>query len=140
MSIAYVFNLILACLLACWPYWFSRFQLRLKLINPFMIATLMTLPVEAMKLIAGPLVLIDKGLFDEGFQFGVLMNNLQLTSQWLGAALMLSLFRTLRETRRLRSHGHPLDTRHMGRASVIAFGLALTSFVLDDVAITVEGV
>lgn len=130
MSVFYVLNLVLACLLTVWPYWFSRLQLRLSGVNPFLITMVMALPVEAMKLIGGPLVLIENGLFDPGYQFALLMSNVQWTCQWLGAVTFLALFRTLRMTRKWRSGASELDTRKAGVAAVVCIGLSIFCWTL----------
>lgn len=84
MPVLYVLNLAAAALLTLWPLWFSRRVLRLPFLNPFTITLLVGLPVEAMKLFGGPLVLIDAGLFDPGYQFAVLASNVLLVSQAIG--------------------------------------------------------
>lgn len=84
MPVFFVLNLVAATLLILWPVWFSRGILHLPLLNPFTITLLISLPVEAMKLFGGPLVLLEDGLFDPGYQFAVLASNVLLLSQMVG--------------------------------------------------------
>jgi hypothetical protein len=130
MIALHILNLIAVVLLTLWPLWFSRMQLGLPWTNPFMIAMIMAFPFEAMKLIGGPLFLVEGGLFNPGYQFAILMTNVQLLCQWLGAMLFLELFRHLRLTRRWRDRGHPLDTRSMHVASLICVLLSVAAWVL----------
>ena len=78
MIALHLLNLVAVVLLTLWPVWFSRIQLRLRWVNPFMIAMIMAFPFEAMKLIGGPLFLVENGLFNDGYQFAILMTNVQL--------------------------------------------------------------
>lgn len=130
MIALYALNLTAVALLTLWPLWFSRMQLGLRWVNPFAIALLMVVPFEAMKLVGGPLFLVEGGLLNSGYQFAILMTNVQLLCQWVGAALFLELFRTLRLTRRWRDHGQPLDTRAMPAASAVCLLLSLAAWVL----------
>ena len=101
MEIFYVFNIILATALLFWPVWFSRAVLRLELVNPFTITLILSLPVQVMKLFGGPLVLIEEGLFDLGYQFAILMTNVQIGVQMLSMFLFYNLFRSFRIERHL---------------------------------------
>lgn len=130
MIALFVLNLATVALLTLWPLWFSRLQLRLSWVNPFAIALIMVLPFEAMKLFGGPLFLLDDGLLDPGYQFAILMTNIQLLCQWLGAVMFLALFRTLRATREWRERALPLSTRGMPLASLVCLALALVAWVL----------
>jgi len=126
----YLLNLAAVVLLTLWPLWFSRIQLGLRWANPFLIAAIMSLPFEAMKLIGGPLFLVENGLFDAGYQFAILMTNVQLFCQWLGATLFLEVFRSLRLTQRWRSHGVQLDTHAMPIAAFACLLLSLVAWIL----------
>ncbi len=92
MTVLFVMNLASSFLVLLWPIWFSTSVLRLNLINPFTLLLCLSLPFEIMKLYVGPLVLIDQGLFDEGYQFALLMTNLFSIMQILGLLFFLRLF------------------------------------------------
>lgn len=130
MIALYVLNLMTVAALTLWPLWFSRLQLRLRWINPFTIALVMVLPFEAMKLFGGPVFLLDDGLFDPGYQFAILMTNIQLLFQWFGAVMFLAVFRHLRITREWRERARPLSTKSMPLASLICLLLALVAWLL----------
>ncbi len=51
-------------------------------------------PVDLMILFGGPLVLISDGLFDVGYQYAVLMNNLYIFAQVVGSLFFLYLAKT----------------------------------------------
>jgi hypothetical protein len=61
MEILYSVNIFLAFGLLLWPLWFSRVVLGLGWVNPFSILLVLALPVQVMKIIGGPMALIDDG-------------------------------------------------------------------------------
>ncbi len=92
MEVLYVLNLAAALLLLFAPAWFSMRYLRLPALNPLTILLAVSLPVQLMKLYGGPLLLIDDGLFDTGYQFSVLMGNLLVVAQTTGTVFFYKLF------------------------------------------------
>lgn len=92
MTVLFVLNLASSFLVLLWPIWFSTSVLRLNLINPFTLLLCLSLPFEIMKLYVGPLVLIDQGLFDDGYQFALLMTNLYSIMNILGLLFFFRLF------------------------------------------------
>jgi len=80
----YLINVFLLIILNLWPIWFSTKYLRLTTINPFTIKMVIELPVFLMIALVGPAFNITNGLFDEGYQFAVLMSNLEKFFQILG--------------------------------------------------------
>lgn len=85
MALIYYLNIAASVLLLFWPMWFARTQLRLSWINPFSIALMVTMPVELMKLLVGPIFLLDDGLFDTGYQYALLMASMLASAQAAGA-------------------------------------------------------
>lgn len=83
-----------------------------------------------MKLIGGPLFLVDGALFNQGYQFAILMTNVYLLSQWVGAALILKLFRALRLAHGWRNRGMPLSTCGMPRAALVCLLMSLAAWVV----------
>lgn len=96
----YTTNIFLSFLVLLWPVWFSVRILRLSPINPFTILLACSFPFELFKIVGGPLVLLDEGLFDFGFQFSLLMNTVFIISSsfslllWYKASAFIS-FSTL---------------------------------------------
>jgi hypothetical protein len=92
LEFIYVLNVLLALTLICWPIWFARKYLGLSYINPLSIHVVITLPVELMKLIVGPMFSIESGLFDIGYQYAVAATNLHTASGVLGCIFFFKLF------------------------------------------------
>jgi len=92
LTILYLINLALSFLFLFWPIWFSTKVLKLDPINPFTILLCLSLPFEIMKLYVGPLVLVDQGLFDEGYQFALLMGSLYSLMQILSLLFFYRFF------------------------------------------------
>ncbi len=130
MSVLYVLNLIAASLLILWPLWFSRRILHLPTLNPFTIALLVSLPVEMMKLFGGPLVLLDDGLFDPGYQFAVLASNTLLVSQMVGLVFFFRCCAVLRIDRSLPMRRIVLAPKDLRRAARLFLLLYLFAFWL----------
>lgn len=82
-------------LLLFWPVWFARTQLQLPWINPFSIVMIVTVPVELMRLYVGPLFLIEGGLLDVGYQYALLMTNVQALTVAAGAVFFFRYFRAM---------------------------------------------
>lgn len=127
MEVLYALNLALAVLLLFWPVWFSRRKLRLPLINPFTIAMVISVPIELMKLIGGPLILIDEGLFDVGYQYGVLASNVLTVCQVLGVLMFFRLAQGMRLERYIPMRKRALSASDLRRVSwffLLVFALA----------------
>ena len=113
-----------------WPAWFSRTQLHLTWINPFTILMTITLPVELLKLIGGPIVLIDDGIFDSGYQYAVLMNNISIVMQTLSLTFFFHFFRVIRADRFLPLRRLTLRRRDLKRVACSFFILFLSFLYL----------
>lgn len=121
-------NIALALALIFAPVWFSRRYLRLPLLNPFTIAVVLSLPVQVMKLFAGPFLLIDEGLSDAGYQFALLMGNLLVVAQTAGLLFFFWLFRNARVEKSLPLQGiilKPRDLRRAARLLLLLFAASL---------------
>lgn len=131
MELLYVLNLVLAITAICWPIWFSRTQLNLPWVNPFSISLAVTLPVQLMKTFGGPLILIDEGLFDHGYQFAVLMGNVLILAQTLGLVFFLRFFDECRIERYLPLQSLLLRPAGLKRASIgLLFAFAIFFLLL----------
>ena len=127
MPVLFVLNLVVACTLVLWPLWFSQRCLRLPALNPFTIALLVGLPVELMKLLGGPLVLLEEGLFDHGYQFAVLASNALLLSQVAGLVFFFRVSGVLRVETWLPWQQITLTSADMRRGSrvfLLLYGVA----------------
>ena len=130
MASLYILNMTAAVALLFWPLWFSRRHLRLPLMNPLTIPMLLGLPVQAMKLFAGPAILIDDGLSDPAFQYAVLMGNLLVVAQTAGTVAFFRWFETLRIERYLPRRPTLLMRRDLRRASWWFLAIFVASFYL----------
>lgn len=110
-------NIAFALLLLFWPLWFSKRYLDLPALNPLSIVMLMNLPVQVMKLLGGPLALIEDGLFDAGYQFAVAMGNIYTVAQVLGSIFFLRVFTIFRVDRNLPFRRILLRSRDLSRAA-----------------------
>lgn len=119
MEVIFTFNIFVAVVLMFWPVWFSRVWLRLSWVNPLSIVLVIALPVQIMKLIGGPLILIDGGLYDEGFQFAVLMGNLQVLMQVFGVLFFYLLFASMRVEGLVPFKRIDLSSRDLRRAQFL---------------------
>lgn len=95
MTLIYYINITATVLLLFWPMWFARMKLRLPWINPFSIILMTALPVDLMVLFGGPLLLIDEGLLDIGYQYALLMTNVLTLAQVFGALFFFRLFKSV---------------------------------------------
>lgn len=119
MEILYALNIAVAILAIFWPVWFSRRTLRLPLINPLTIVMAIGLPVQLFKLIGGPVVLIDDGLFDPNYQFALLMSNVQVALQTLGLLGFYWWFKSIRAERYMPFQRALLGRKTLARAEYI---------------------
>jgi len=117
MTAIYFVNILLSILLLFWPVWFARTQLRLPWVNPFSIVMMVTVPVDLMRLFIGPLFLIEGGLFDNGYQYALLMASLLALSQAVGAVFFFRYARSIRINRYLPFQRMVLGRRDLRRGS-----------------------
>ena len=126
----YILNLAAAVLLLLWPYWFSRVVLHLPKLNPLSIVMLVTLPIDDMKLFGGPLVLIEQGLWDEGFQYAVLMNSLLTTAQIASTCIVFKIASAFRFERFLPFRNTHLKPSHLRRGTLLFLVFFAVNFSL----------
>lgn len=117
MTSIYALNIAVSMLLLFWPVWFARTQIRLPWINPFSIVMVVTVPVELMRLFVGPLFLIEGGLLDTGYQYALLMSNVLVLMQVVGAVFFFRYFRAMGAHRYLPFQRVTLGRRDMLRGS-----------------------
>lgn len=130
MEVLYLLNLTAAFTLLFWPIWFSRAVLHLPWLNPFTIATVIGSPVPIMKLVGGPLVLIDGGLFDTGYQMAVLMSNLFTLAQAAGCVVFFVACATFRLDQALPFQRVVLGPVSLRRGMLFFVGLYVVAFVM----------
>ena len=130
MEILYSLNIFLAFVLLLCPLWFSRFVVGLGLVNPFSILLVLALPVQVMKLIGGPIALIDDGLFDFGYQFALLMGNAYTLAQVVSMTLFFILFRSIRIERYVPWRKRDLQPIELLRSARMCFAVFCLSFLL----------
>jgi hypothetical protein len=130
MEILYSVNIFLAFGLLLWPLWFSRVVLGLGWVNPFSILLVLALPVQVMKLIGGPMALIDYGLFDFGYQFALLMGNTYSIAQVVSMAIFFILFRSIRVERYVPWRKRELRPVELLRSARLCFAVFGLSFLL----------
>lgn len=115
MELLYIANLIVAFILLLSPVWFSRRYLRLPALNPFTIVFAVNLPVQLMKLYVGPMELVSGGLYDEGYQYAVLMGNVFALMQTVSLVFFYKLFFAVRVEKILPFRRIQLDARDLRR-------------------------
>jgi hypothetical protein len=128
MEFFYKINIFISLTLLLWPIWFARVVVGLGWVNPFSIVLAISLPVKVMTLIAGPLVLLDRGLFDYGYQFALLMNSAHLFAHLASATLFFVLFRRMRIERYLpwrKLHLEPIKILRSARLFFLIFIVSL---------------
>lgn len=130
MEILYSLNIFLAFGLLLWPLWFSRVVVGLGWVNPFSILLVLSLPVQVMKLIGGPMALINDGLFDFGYQFALLMGNAYTFAQAGSMAIFFMLFRSIRIERYVPWRKRDLRPVELLRVSRLCFAIFVISFLL----------
>lgn len=138
MTAIFYLNILAAMLLLFWPLWFARAQVRLPWINPFSITLIVALPVELMRLFIGPLFLVDDGLFDTGYQYGLLMANLLLITQVAGAVFFFRFSKLIGAQRYLPFQKIILDRRGLRRGAVfflLVFVVALLTLASAEYGI-----
>ena len=123
-------NVLLACALTLWPYWFSTRILKLAPLNPFTIIMFLSLPVQIMKLVAGPLVLIDDGIEDVGYQYALTMGNLLVVAQTAGLWMFYRMFEAIRIDTALPLRNLVLGKGALRRSAAAAFLIYWAAFLL----------
>jgi hypothetical protein len=94
--IFYSLNIIISLILMLWPFWFSVGWLNLPRLNPFTIAMIVAIPIDLLRTFLGPLILIDGGLLDKGYQFALLMSNFSIIFKFCGIIFFIKLFYFIR--------------------------------------------
>jgi hypothetical protein len=130
MEILYALNILAAVALMFWPAWFSRRVLGLPTLNPFTVSMAIGLPVQMFKFFGGPMALIDDGLADTGYQFALLMSNVQIVAQTLGTVLFYQFFTKTRVDRYLPLRRLKFVATDLGRAEVALLLLCGLSYVI----------
>lgn len=130
MEVLYSLNVLVAIALLLWPLWFSTRCVGLTAVNPLTIAMALGLPVQLFKLIGGPLVLIDGGLADSGYQFAVLMSNLQIICETASLVFFYQLFARVRVERALPLRRVTLSRRDARRAEYVFLALFAACYLL----------
>jgi hypothetical protein len=83
MTILYVLNSLLFVVLSFIPVIYYSRYFKLGFINPISLTFLIFIPVTLMKTFIGPLFVLKNGLFNEWFNFALLMTNLSLLFSFL---------------------------------------------------------
>lgn len=129
MEIFFSLNIFLAVVVLFWPAWFSRFMIGLGWVNPLTILLALMIPVHVMKLFGGPLVLLEDGLFDSGYQFAVLMSNIYTVAQMVSVVIFYRLFRLTRFDRYLPWRSVDLRPVELRRGARACFAVFVLSFL-----------
>lgn len=127
MTFFYYINIVASVLLLFWPALFARTVLRLQWINPLAIILMVTMPVDLMTIFAGSLW-IEEGLFNIGYQFALLMNNILSLAQICGAIFFFWLFNSIGAHRYAPFQQVLLESRQLKYSSIfflLIFLLAL---------------
>jgi hypothetical protein len=130
MELIYATNIAASAILLLWPLWFSRRYLRLRGFDPFVITTLVGLPIQLMRLFGGPVVLIEEGLFDPAYQYALLMGNLQTVAQTIGLVGFFGAFGAFRVDRSLPCQTVALSSQELRRGADLFLILFATTFYL----------
>lgn len=129
MIALYVANLAVSVLLVWWPLWFSRRRLHFRILNPITVPMFIGIPVELMKLLVGPVILIDGGLWNAGFQYAVLMTNVFTVSQIAGTLFFYRLAGELHIENHLPYRGFVLTSRHLYCSGIFFFAIFALAFL-----------
>ena len=127
MTFFYYINIVASVLLLFWPVLFARTVVRLQWINPLSIIFMITIPVDLMTLFAGSFS-IEEGLFDIGYQFALLMNNILSLAEICGAVFFFWLSSSIGAHRYVPFQHALLESRKLKYSSIfflLIFLLAL---------------
>ena len=80
MQFIYYINISLSVLLIFWPLLYTKYFLKIQIINPFTLAWSVMFPVDLMINYGGPALLIDDWIDNDGYQLAIAMNNLKIIS------------------------------------------------------------
>lgn len=127
MSILTIINIALSNALLLWPIWFSVYILRLKTLNPFTILMCIWLPFDTMKLYGGPIVLIDEGLFNQGYQYAIFVNNLFTIMQIFGIIFFYQIFSKMKIDNIILNSQKILSEKHIYRCARFFFIIYIIS-------------
>ena len=130
MKFLYIANLIAAFFLMLAPVWFSTRYVRLPLLNPFTLLFLIGLPVELMKVYIGPMMLISLGLFDEAYQYALLMGNLYLLMKLIGMIFFYQLFGAMQIEKVLPFRHRLISSKDLHRGKLLFLSVFFLSFYL----------
>ncbi len=128
MEFAYIANLIAAFILMLTPVWFSTRYVRLPPLNPFTLLFLLGLPVELMKVYIGPIMLLSEGLFDEGYQFALLMGNSYLLMQLISLIFFFRLFGEIKIEKILPFRYRLMSSKDLRRGKILFLSIFVLSF------------
>lgn len=128
--LANVANIISSAILLCWPIWFARSKIRLPHINPISLLWAIALPVELMKLYGGPISLLDSGLFDGGYQYALLMNNVFVFMNMLSAVFFFQFAKLVKLHRYLPFQRVKLARSGLRRAAFAFFIIFAISLLM----------
>jgi hypothetical protein len=112
--------------------------LKLPLLNPFTIILLLDLPIQFMRLLIGPMLLIDEGLFDAGYQLAIAMGTLLIASQLAGLLFFIRLFKAVKTEQSLPLSEVKLSSRDLARTSkffVVIYGVSMYMLASSDFGI-----
>jgi hypothetical protein len=121
---------LLAFVLLFWPLWISIKFFKLPLINPLSIHVLITTPVELMKLIIAPMILIEHGLLDIGYQYAILASSLNIISAIIGLTIFLKIFKIYHFEYFIPFKKSKLSINKLRKLSSFFLLLFLTFFIL----------
>ena len=130
MFLLYTLNILIAFILIFWPVWISRKFFKLPFINPLSIHVLITTPFELMKLIISPMLLIENGLIDIGYQYAILSSSLYIISTIIGMIVFFKFFKIYHFERLLPFKNSYLSLNRLRVVSNFFLLLFLTFFLL----------
>lgn len=94
MNLFFILNIVLFVSLSIYtPFYISK-QLKLPILNPITIASIIIIPVDLFKSIFGPAFLLPDGLFDKYYNFAILMTNLNCIITLFVISFAFKVFRS----------------------------------------------
>lgn len=96
IEILYSINILISILVIFLPAWYSNKYLRLPIFNPISLILVVFFPFQIMKIIVGPYYTIEGGLFNLGYQYALLMNNLFYSFELISIITLFSIFKNLK--------------------------------------------
>ncbi len=86
-----IINILISFLLIFYPVWFSKRFLKLPLLNPITLALIIFIPFQIMRMYVGPAFILNNGIFDLGYQYALLMNNIFYFSELFSCILIFKI-------------------------------------------------